>query len=209
MGNRAPLKPQNLWKWMKAVEENGNGWTICGCKAHQGTIFSTICISAILWYRIQQISTLTVPPGGIRLSMPKRDPFRGVGAGPQYHPCNLNEYNPPWDITKTSQNMSPALQSKNVPSYTKSDFPSHLVVQHLPNLTSPTTLSTSQYSLQSPESSAVTAVWFWRKTAACSYRASIERNSALLTRAHVRSHVQIMFSILFVFKARCFHSPTP
>ena len=86
----------------------------------------------------------------------------------------------------------PALQLKNVPSYRESDFPLHLVLQHWP------TLPPNQ---QSPESSADTAVWFWRKTASCSYDASIEGNSALFD----TGSCSIMFN-MFVLKAPCFHS---
>ena len=71
MGNRAHLNPRCGWNRLKrmATDQRMNHLWL------QSTFFSTICISAIR--------------GGIRLSMPNRDPFRGVG-GPQYHPCKMN-----------------------------------------------------------------------------------------------------------------------
>lgn len=102
MGNRAHLKPPNRWKWMKAVEENGNGWTICGCKAHQGTIFSTICISAIPDTAFNKYQHYCATRWHQTFHAKKGSLSWGRGGAS----ISSDEYNPPWDTTKTSQNMS-------------------------------------------------------------------------------------------------------
>ena len=103
MGNRAHLKPPNRgWKRLKRMATDEQSVVARHIKA----LFSPQFASRQFLIPHSTNINISVPPGGIRLSMPKRDPFRGVGAGPQYHPCDLNEYNPPWDTTKTSQNMS-------------------------------------------------------------------------------------------------------